>query len=193
MNPGSELSPSGDSIPGRAWAIIAIAWGALFISNFAYYALGILLPVLTKELNFGIGVSGYLASITFLVTVIITIPTALIITRFNPRYTVVVVYVLLAISLLLVGTAHGTLQIYWGRGLLAAGAAGITAPLVLMKAWWVPKGRLGLVNGIEMFVWPLGQLIGTTGLAVLLYVLGGWRGVMNGFRSPRAGSELSSG
>ena len=52
------------------------------------------------------------------------------------------------------------------------------APLVLVKTNWIPSSRMAQINGYEYFVTSFGQLVGTSGVVVLIAVLGGWRNML---------------
>ena len=167
-----------DKIPGRGWTLVLIGWGALFLAAFGTFALGLILPDLREEFGFGLEVSGALSSITFVVKTFIYIPLALLATRMKPKLLLGFIFGTLGVPLLLHGLASGVTMLYLGRAIMAVASAGIVAPLVLVKTNWIPSSRMAQINGYEYFVTSFGQLVGTSGVVVLIAVLGGWRNML---------------
>lgn len=167
-----------NKIPGKGLTLILIGWGVLFLASFGSYALGLLLPTLTEEFNFGLGVSGTLSSITFIVKVLIYIPLALLATRVKPKLVLGLAFAVMGASLIIQGSATSTTMLYIGRAIMAFGSAGIIAPLALVIANWVPKTRVAQINGWQNFVVTFGQLVGSAGVVYLIALLGSWRNML---------------
>ncbi|MEL7657917.1 MAG: MFS transporter, partial [Bacillota bacterium] len=149
-----------------------------FLASFGSYALGLLLPTLTKEFNFGLGVSGTLSSITFFVKVLIYIPLALLAARVKPKLVLGCAFAVMGLSLIIQGVATSTIMLYVGRAIMAFGSAGIIAPLALVITNWVPKPRIAQINGWQNFVVTFGQLVGSAGVVYLIAMLGSWRNML---------------
>ncbi|MEG0752290.1 MAG: MFS transporter [Angelakisella sp.] len=173
------MNATSAKIEGRAWTMVTVAWVAVLLLNLANFSLGMMLPAMREELNFGVEVAGYLSASSWIVKGIITIPIALIVARISPRYVLTAVYCLAGLALLLQGNAQNLMMVFIGRALVNAAAAGILSPLVPIKISWIPKDKIAQVNGIENFISPVGQSLGTVAVTYLLAILSGWRGVIN--------------
>lgn len=158
--------------------MIVVAWVAVLVVNLSNFSLGMMLPSMREELGFGIEASGYLSSCAWIVKAFVTIPIALVVAKINPKYVLGVTYTIVGISLLLHGFAKNMEMIFVGRALVSAASAGVLSPLVLVKINWVPKDKITQINGIENFIGPVGQSLGTAAVSYLLAVLSGWRNVM---------------
>lgn len=167
-----------NKIESRAWIMIVIAWAMVLLVNLANFALGMMLPSMRAELGFGLEVSGSLSAVAWITKAFITIPIALVVARINPKHVLGVTYLLVGASLLLQGSAQNLAMVFVGRALVSAASAGVLSPLVMVKINWVPKDRLSQVNGIENFIGPVGQSLGTVAVTYLLAVFSGWRNVM---------------
>lgn len=172
------MSSNENKIPGRGWSLLVIGWGVLFLAVFGIFVLGIILPTLRKEFGFGLKVAGMIASITFIVKVVIYIPVALFAARAKPKMVLGFAFMLMGIALILHGFATSVNMLYVARVLMSVASASMIAPLVLVKTNWVPKNRFSEINGYETFVTILGQLIGTAGVVFLVTALGNWRNMM---------------
>ena len=167
-----------NKIPGKGMSLIIIGWVVLFLASFGSYALGLLLPTLTELFNFGLGVSGTLSSITFIVKVLIYIPMALMAARIKPKFVLLFAFAMMGLSLIIQGAASSITMLYVGRAVMALGSASIIAPLALVIANWVPKGHIAQINGWQNFVVTLGQVVGSAGVVYLIAILGSWRNML---------------
>ena len=98
--------------------------------------------------------------------------------RANPKYFLAIVYIMLGGSLILHGLANNVTGLYVGRIMMAAAGSGIMAPLALVKTNWIPKSRLGGLNGIENAVGTVGQYFALSVTVPLIGILGSWRSVL---------------
>ena len=138
-----------------------------------------MLPDVMKEFNMDYATAGLIGSIAGLASVFLTIPTALVASKFNPKYSIPGVMVVIAAGLLLFGMAANIPMLFIGRIITAAVTNGLASSLVIVKMRRVPAARFTGVNGIENFVQPIGQTIATLCMAQLLILLGGWRNIYN--------------
>ncbi len=167
-----------NKIPGRAWTMVIVAWAAVFLVNLANFALGMMLPSMREELNFGIEAAGQLSAVAWITKAFVTIPIALLVAKINPKYVLGTLYAITGVSLIMQGMATNLTTLFIGRALVSGVSAGLLSPLILIKINWIPKEKMTQVNGIENFIGPVGQAMGTAAVGYLLVILSGWRNLM---------------
>ena len=172
------MSETANKTSGRGWILVIVAWTAVFLVNLANFALGMLLPSMREELNFGIEVAGQLSATAWIIQAFVTIPIALLVAKINPKYVLGILYLITGVALIMQGVASNLAMIFIGRALVSGASAGLLAPLVLIKINWFPQDKLAQLNGIENFIAPVGQAMGTAAVGYLLVVLSGWRTLM---------------
>ncbi len=165
-------------IPIRGWSILLIAWLAFMVANITNFAFGIILPDMRADIGFDLETAGFLSSIAWIGRGLFTIPIICLISKGKPKTVLLSMLVLLAVGMLLQGFATNTLMLFIGRLFVMGVAAGIISVLVVFKIQWVPREKVGMVNGIEMFTGPAGQLLGTAFFPIFLAMMLGWREVM---------------
>ena len=168
-----------EKIPGRGMLLTSFGWIAILLSYFGTFALGLILPYMCEEMGLdSVSLGSSLSSLAFLVKVIVYIPLAMFAARANPKYFLAIVYIMLGGSLILHGLANNVTGLYVGRIMMAAAGSGIMAPLALVKTNWIPKSRLGGLNGIENAVGMVGQYFALSVTVPLIGILGSWRSVL---------------
>ncbi len=168
-----------EKIPGRGMLLTSFGWIAILLSYFGTFALGLILPYMCEEMGVdSVSLGSSLSSLAFLVKVIVYIPLAMFAARANPKYFLAIVYIVLGASLILHGMANSVTGLYIGRIMMAAAGSGIIAPLALVKTNWIPKSRLGGLNGIENAVGTVGQYFALSVTVPLIGILGSWRSVL---------------
>ena len=168
-----------EKIPGRGMLLTSFGWIAILLSYFGTFALGLILPYMCEEMGLdSVSLGSSLSSLAFLVKVIVYIPLAMFAARANPKYFLAIVYIMLGGSLILHGLANNVTGLYVGRIMMAAAGSGIMAPLALVKTNWIPKSRLGGLNGIENAVGTVGQYFALSVTVPLIGILGSWRSVL---------------
>ena len=168
-----------EKIPGRGMLLTSFGWIAILLSYFGTFALGLILPYMCEEMGLdSVSLGSSLSSLAFLVKVIVYIPLAMFAARANPKYFLAIVYIMLGGSLILHGMANSVTGLYLGRIMMAAAGSGIIAPLALVKTNWIPKSRLGGLNGIENAVGTVGQYFALSVTVPLIGILGSWRSVL---------------
>lgn len=165
-------------IAGRGLLIIAVAWFAGMLVNLSVFSLGMMLPDIMKDLNFGLAEAGTLSASSWIVKAIVTIPIALLVSKINPKRILMALYLIVGVGMVIQGTAQSYLLLLVGRALVAGASAGVFVPLVPVKINWIPKERMSQMNGVESFIGPVGQSIGTLAVTYLLALFSGWRNVM---------------
>lgn len=177
MNGTVETSVS-TRIEPRGWGIVIIGWGAFMLANLANFAFGIILPDMREEIGFGLEVSGWLSAVAWIGKGLLTIPISLFITKAKPKKILQIIFLVLGSGMLLQGFATNIVMLFIGRLFVMGVAAGILSVLVLFKIQYIPKDKMGMINGVETFAGPAGQSLGTLAIPFLLVAMSGWRSVM---------------
>lgn len=174
----SESKSSG--INKNVWILLIVTWIAMAASQIITFGYGMMMPSIMAELQVSTDVMGQIGGIASWFGVLLTIPGALICIKFNPRYSVPITIVSMALGLFLFGRAVNMPMMYFSRILAAAFAQLIATCLVGTKIMGVPTAKMSQVNGIENFVGPVGQVVATLCMVPLLLALGSWRNVYIG-------------
>jgi len=165
-------------IPARGWGIVWIGWLAFMVANLSNFAFGVILPDMRSDIGFDLEVAGWLSAIAWVGKGLLTIPIICFISKGKPKHVLAAIFLLLGSGMLLQGLATNVFMLFVGRLFVMGVAAGIVSVLVVFKIQWIPKERLGSINGIEMFTGPAGQLLGTAAFPMFLAMMSGWRSVM---------------
>lgn len=166
-----------EKINSSVWLVLICAWVAMAASQVITFGYGMMMPGIMEEMQVGTDVMGSVGGVASWVTVFVTIPAALVCIRFNPKYSVPVVAIGMAIGLFLFGRSTSIPMMYVSRIIAASFSQLIATCLVGAKLRGVPPGSLTQVNGVENFVGPIGQVIATMAMAQFLMLVGGWRNV----------------
>lgn len=164
-------------IKGKTWGLLIAAWVAMAAWNVIVFSYGMMLPDVMADFNLDFATAGLIGSVSGFASVVLTIPTAFVAAKFNPKYSVPAIMTALAAGLILFGVAANVPMLFIGKIVAASVSNGIAASLVLVKIKKVPEERFTGINGIENFVQPIGQILATLCMAQLLGIVGGWRGV----------------
>ena len=164
-------------ISKKTWTLLIACWVAMMMWNVIVFSFGMMLPDVMADFNLDYGTAGLIGSVSGFASVLLTIPTAFVATKFNPKYSVPGVMVLLAAGLFLFGIAANVPMLFIGKIIAAAVSNGLASSLVIVKIRQVPAARFTGINGIENFVQPIGQVLATLCMAQLLMLVGGWRNV----------------
>ncbi|WP_028023771.1 MFS transporter [Enterovibrio calviensis] len=165
-------------IPARGWGIVWIAWLAFMVANLSNFAFGVILPDMRNDVGFGLEMAGWLSAIAWLGKGLLTIPIICFISKGKPKTVLFSIFVILGVGMLIQGLATNVTMLFVGRLFVMGVAAGIVSVLVVFKIQWIPKEKLGSINGIEMFTGPAGQMLGTAAFPMFLAMMSGWREVM---------------
>ena len=165
-------------IPARGWAIVWIAWLAFMVANLSNFAFGVILPDMRNDIGFDLETAGLLSAIAWVGKGLLTIPIICFISKGKPKHVLLAIFILLGSGMILQGMATNITMLFIGRLFVMGVAAGIVSVLVVFKIQWIPKEKMGSINGIEMFTGPAGQLLGTAAFPMFLAMMSGWREVM---------------
>lgn len=164
-----------EKLMSRGFMIIILAWLAAILVNLAVFSFGMMLPDIMNDLNIGLTEAGNLSACSWIVKAIVTIPIAMAVSRVNPKHILFVLYLCIGGGMVLQGFAQNYFMMMMGRALVAGASAGAFVPLVPVKINWIPKSKLTQINGVEGFIGPVGQSIGTIAVTSMLAIFSGWR------------------
>lgn len=167
-----------DRVPGYAWFVLWMAWGTIIIGAVGNFAIGTLLPSMQQDIGFGTAQAGYLSGIGWLLTSLLTIPITFLVTRIRPKTVLLVVFLTMGAAWILQGLANSFATLFITRAIGVGMAAAVMPALVLLKQQWVPLSKMANVNGVEAFTNPVGQILGTALVPVLIGVFAGWRPIV---------------
>jgi len=159
---------------GTLMIIDAMVMGATF-------TLGIMMPVIGKDLGMDLRQVGWLGAMNWEVTAILTIPLAFRFARFSPKKTVIASCACQAAFLV----AHGASSNYWFLlasriGFMAAGLIRFPANPMLVQQWF-PKNRFTLVNTVSTVFSGIAGGMVVFFMGDLLRALNGWRNIFFAF------------
>lgn len=151
-----------------------------FISYLTRVVNAVIAPELVDELGLDAADLGFLTSSYFLVFASFQLPLGILLDRFGPRRINAALLLVAALGAFVFSVAGGMTGLTIGRGLIGLGvSACLMSPFTAYRIWF-PKGRLPLVNGIQMAAGGLGAIMGTVPVEAALAVVG-WRGVFVAF------------
>lgn len=156
---------------------MSFAWIAQAVTQITVFGDGMMMPGVLETFGLSIGELGQIGLVGGLAGVIMTIPITLIASKAHKRHFMTIIIVALGASMLIYGTAQGLAGLYISKTIRGLLGQAIAAALVLVKIGSVPQDEMQKVNGVENFVGPVGQIIGTMFMAQMLALLNGWRNV----------------
>lgn len=163
------------SIEKRGWGLLGMVWITVMLAQTVSFSYGMVLPDIMSDLQFGYDTAGNMAGISQLIAGLLTIPIVALATKLDPRYSIMGMIFLGGSGLLLFGLAQNTFTMLTSMILFKSIMVSILGAVVVVKVKWVPQTRLTEINGIENFLQPIGQTLGTMAIVYILAFFGGWR------------------
>ncbi len=166
--------------PRYRWVVLGLLMLTQEIAMlFTGGGIGILLPVLRKELGFGMAEAGLLSSLSSLPRAILSVPLSLLLVRFSPKRVYLAVLVFIAVAGFFIGRAPAFVFLAAAYLFLGSALAIREIPDTLLRAQWIPKKQLTTVMGITMGMMAMGQSVGIMVIPFLLTILGNWRNMLS--------------
>lgn len=172
-----EHRQTSGKIDQKVWMLLSCAWIAIAASQVITFGYGMMMPGIMQDMGVSTDVMGRIGGMASLVTVLLTIPGTLIGIKLNPRYSVPLSALGMAVGLFLFSQSTTMPMLYLSRMIAASFSNLTTVCLVATKLRGVPAGKMTQINGIENFIGPVGQVIATLAMAQFLMLVGGWRSV----------------
>ena len=134
---------------------------------------------LVNELGLGPADLGLLTGAYFFSFAIFQLPLGILLDRYGPRRTEAVLLLFAALGAWIFSKADSLSGLILGR--LLSGLGGSACLMAAFKAYviWFSRGRLPMINGLQMAAGGLGALVATTPLQNVLSITD-WRGVFTG-------------
>lgn len=167
-------APSGPSA-ARRWVIWAVVAAIFVISLFHRVAPAVVARELMGRFGASAVAIGTLAAIYFYVYAALQIPSGLLADRLGPRRLATAGALLMALGSAAFGLAPTLPALYAARFVVGLGASVIFVSGMRLAASWFPPREYGMMSGLMVTAGGLGNLLGTTPLAVMVEALG-WPG-----------------
>ena len=158
------------------WVTMLVYWTAAMTGQVLLMTIGLTLPGMMADLDFGSVQAGTLSGIGWMGTALLSIPLNAWVSRYPPKRTLAVAMAALALAYL----ANALAPNYWA--LLAARCIGVLVVMcggtgiVLLQYQWFSPRQMSAVKGIELGFSSTGQSLALAGVPVAMALWGGWRG-----------------
>ena len=134
---------------------------------------------LVDELGLGPADLGLLTGAYFLSFAIFQLPLGILLDRYGPRRTEAVLLLFAALGAWIFSNADSLSGLILGRLLIGLGVSACLMAAFKAYVIWFSRGRLPMINGLQMAAGGLGALVATTPLQNVLSITD-WRGVFTG-------------
>ena len=134
---------------------------------------------LVDELGLGPADLGLLTGAYFLSFAIFQLPLGILLDRYGPRRTEAVLLLFAALGAWIFSKADSLSGLILGRLLIGLGVSACLMAAFKAYVIWFSRGRLPMINGLQMAAGGLGALVATTPLQNVLSITD-WRGVFTG-------------
>jgi len=171
----TEMRVERTHMVSKTWLMLALPWSLIIIFGIVNFSIGLFLPLMQKEVGFDSSQAGYLTSIGGFVTILLTFPLTTFVNRYGSRRSLVITFVLFALSLFLQAATTSYWVILIARALNLGIFVFNTPALSQLKQSWVPITKMTEVNGLEAMMIPLGQILATALVPLFLTHLGTWQ------------------
>ena len=165
-------------VSSAAWITISIIWFGHVIVNLTTFSWGIVKADVVADLALTEQQFGLLGGSSWILRALLAVPTALLISKLNAKSLLRAVFILVAAGICLQAFAKNFEMIFVGRALVYGMAGVVLPPLAVIKIKLVPKVRMAFINGVENFMAPAGQVLGTAFILPLIGLIGGWRNTL---------------
>lgn len=164
------------SQPRYAWVVMSLLWAMDIAATIIFFSIGVLVPVLKEDLGLSTLQIGLLGSAGFLGFGMMALPASILLTRFNPRRTILVI----SIAMVAVGMAQALAPnaeaLLAGRFVFVLLAVSrVQLQVVFVRSWFLPRYFAPVISA-EFSIRSVGQLISLAAVPPLLVLLDGWRG-----------------
>lgn len=154
--------------------MLALPWMLIIMFGIVNFSIGLFLPLMQKEIGFGSSQAGYLTSIGGFVTILLTFPLTAYVNRYGPRRSLIITFVIFALTLFLQAATTSYWVILIARALNLGIFVFNTPALSHLKQSWVPITKMTEINGLEAMMIPLGQIMATAMIPLFLTHIGSW-------------------
>lgn len=158
----------------RAWLTVVLGFVAMFVTVGTGFSYGVLVLPMSRDFGTDPGSVSGVFSLTVMVFFLMGAPAGVLADRFGTRVILLAGAVAMGSGLLLVATAHGTMTVYAGHGVLVGIAMSSTfVPMTAVVSASFTRNR-SLAVGVAVSGIGLGTLVMAPLLAMLIEAFG-WR------------------
>lgn len=168
-----RVTPGAEVYPRYRWTMVGLLVLAQEIA--ILLPLGLLLPSMREDLDFGLAQSGVLGMVGQLASVVLAVPSSLLLVRFRPKWVYLLSLFLTSVFSFVAVGARTFLAL--AIPYLFIGVTGVMrqVPDTLLRLQWIPRQEFGRVMGITAGMGAIGQSAATMVVPFLVLALGGWR------------------
>lgn len=175
MRPATAVRGTGDPVSYR-WAVIiglvsTVNAAAMLVS----LSVGVMLPDIKSEFALNPAQAGALGAVSPLATILLSVPLAAFVSRFNPRVMIFVGAVHMAIFGLLMGWAPNYELTLLFRFVFMVGLVGRQASMAMLIHQWFVANEVPRVQSVTQVITSSVQIAAFAVLPWLLVWLDGWR------------------
>jgi MFS family permease len=141
-----------------------------------FASLGVLLPAMQEDLDFGVIETGWLGSARMIGNLLM-FPASILLVRFPPIRTFNIFALVLAVALLIGGMATSFWFVLFGMTLYSFGMAFGQIPANMVRQQWIPPREMATVAGLTLSLGTVTQMAGLALIPLILSHIGGWRSI----------------
>ena len=182
---GSPVIPNAHSASGRGrstgsgygWAVMAVLWTLDGAVTIMIFTLGMLLPEMREDIGFGAVEAGLLGATFFIAMTTGSLPSAIWLTRFNPKRVTMLAAFGMALAAFAQGFAPNYALLMVARmAFMYLAVSRIQAEVLIIQQWFSGP-KILTINSITIGSFGIGQLVAIGATPLLLPLVGGWRGI----------------
>ncbi|MAF50419.1 MAG: hypothetical protein CMM10_19360, partial [Rhodospirillaceae bacterium] len=159
---------------------IYIPFAAGYYLSFGFRTINaVIAPDLVRDIGIDAAGLGLLTSVYLLTFAAFQIPLGVLLDRYGPKATQVLLLMFAALGAYLFARAGSVEGLIAGRALIGFGVSGCLMASLKAFAEWFPRRHLPLVNGVTFMVGGIGAMSSTAPVEAVLGVTD-WRGVFLG-------------
>lgn len=157
---------------------MAVFWSFDLAFVLMVFSLGVLLPDITRDLGLSPAQAGLLGAANWLVTALVSLPYAALLSRYSPKKVVALATVGAALAAWAAGWAPSFAVLFAARFVFVGFAISRMQAYALLVRQWFPPHRFAAINGLESTVFSSAQVLS---LAIIpLFLVWGWRNIYFG-------------
>jgi MFS family permease len=167
-------------LPVRTALRVLLPFALGYFLSYLYRVVNaVIAPDLVAEVGLSSADLGLLTSTYFLTFAAAQLPLGVLLDRFEPRRVEAVLLAFAAAGALVFSVARTPVVLVVGRALIGFGVSACLMAAFRAFVLWFPRGKLPLVNGVQLAAGGLGALTATAPVEAALHVTD-WRGVFQG-------------
>ncbi|MFQ5381605.1 MAG: MFS transporter, partial [Dehalococcoidia bacterium] len=168
-----------DRIPAYRWSVIIGLYSGISSAAFLVsYSVGVMLPEMRDDLAMGPVEAGVLGSATWVATILLGVPVATLVSRYNPRTVIFLSGLYMALFAALQGWAPTYELELAFRFAFMAGFVSRSANLAMLAQRWFRTDEIPRMQMVIMVINGAAQIAALSAIPWFLIWLGGWRNTL---------------